>query len=100
MPRWMKSQASCITNIASATTLRPRTGMQNSGKSQIVAQQQDYKVYAREGYAHPRYQAIRNQNYSQWVGRHELIERDREVDPDLHCWDCCASVCEEQCDDL
>jgi len=38
---------------------------------------------------------IRNQNYSQWAGRHELFERERESDPDLRYWDACAFVCEE-----
>ena len=47
-----------------------------------------------------RWLKIRNQNYSHWVGRHELFERYREGDPDMHCWDSCASVCEEQYDDL
>jgi bifunctional non-homologous end joining protein LigD len=41
---------------------------------------------------------IRNQNYSQWAGRHEIFERERETDPDLHQWDQCALVCEEQHD--
>lgn len=41
---------------------------------------------------------IRNQNWP-WVGRHELFERDREADPDLH-RDSCASVSEEQYDEL
>jgi len=37
---------------------------------------------------------IRNQNYSQWVGRHELFEREREGDPDLNLWDACTLACE------
>ena len=37
---------------------------------------------------------VRNQNYSQWAGRHQLFERERESDPDLRFWDSCAFVCE------
>jgi len=37
---------------------------------------------------------IRNQNYSQWVGREELFERDRSRNPDLGVWDSCAMACE------
>lgn len=36
---------------------------------------------------------IRNQNYSQWVGREELFERERGVDPDVRLWDSCVSAC-------
>jgi bifunctional non-homologous end joining protein LigD len=37
---------------------------------------------------------IRNQNYSQWVGREELFERERGRDPDFQVWDECALACE------
>jgi bifunctional non-homologous end joining protein LigD len=37
---------------------------------------------------------IRNQNYSQWVGREELFERERGGDPDFQVWDGCALACE------
>jgi len=37
---------------------------------------------------------IRNQQYSQWAGRDELFERERETDPDT-LWDACAMVCED-----
>jgi ATP-dependent DNA ligase len=37
---------------------------------------------------------IRNQQYSQWVGRDELFERERESDPDT-LWDACTLVCED-----
>jgi bifunctional non-homologous end joining protein LigD len=37
---------------------------------------------------------IRNQEYSQWVGREELFERKRGVDPDFQLWDGCALACE------
>ena len=34
--------------------------------------------------------------YSQWEGREELFARERESDPDLHHWNQCTLVCEEQ----
>jgi hypothetical protein len=34
---------------------------------------------------HARWLKIRNQNYSQWVGREELFERERETDPKCDC---------------
>jgi hypothetical protein len=36
---------------------------------------------------------IRNGNYSQWVGREELFERERGGDPDFRGWDDCVRVC-------
>jgi bifunctional non-homologous end joining protein LigD len=36
---------------------------------------------------------IRNQRYSQWIGRQELFEREREVPPDFRVWDSCALAC-------
>jgi bifunctional non-homologous end joining protein LigD len=38
---------------------------------------------------------IRNTKYSQWEGREELFERERESDPDLSLWDDCVSACAE-----
>ena len=38
---------------------------------------------------------IRNTNYSQWEGREELFERERESDPDLKLWDGCTLACAE-----
>jgi bifunctional non-homologous end joining protein LigD len=38
---------------------------------------------------------IRNTSYSQWEGREELFERERESDPDLSLWDDCVSACAE-----
>jgi len=38
---------------------------------------------------------IRNTNYSQWEGREELFNRERETDPDFSAWDGCVRVCEE-----
>lgn len=38
---------------------------------------------------------IRNPNYSQWEGREELFERERESDPDLTLWDDCVTACAE-----
>jgi bifunctional non-homologous end joining protein LigD len=43
---------------------------------------------------HARWLKIRNQAYSQWVGREELFERERQVEPDTRLWDSCALVCE------
>ncbi len=37
---------------------------------------------------------IRNQKYSQWAGREEFFEREREVDPDASIWDSCVLACE------
>ena len=36
---------------------------------------------------------IRNRAYSQWVGREELFERERERNPDLPDWDECVRAC-------
>lgn len=36
---------------------------------------------------------IRNTNYSQWEGRQELFDRERESDPDLSLWDGCVRAC-------
>lgn len=36
---------------------------------------------------------IRNQNYSQWVGRRELFERERGGDLSFHHWNACAMAC-------
>ena len=38
---------------------------------------------------------IRNRNYSQWVGREELFERERASDPDRHHWNACALVADQ-----
>ena len=38
---------------------------------------------------------IRNTNYSEWEGRQELFERERESDPDLFLWDDCVKACAE-----
>jgi bifunctional non-homologous end joining protein LigD len=37
---------------------------------------------------------IRNRNYSQWVGREELFERERASDPELVHWNSCTSACD------
>jgi ATP dependent DNA ligase domain len=47
--------------------------------------------YLRE---HTNWLKIRNQNYSQWIGREELFERERGSDPDFQVWDGCALACE------
>lgn len=36
---------------------------------------------------------IRNRSYSQWVGREELFERERQTDPDMADWDTCVRAC-------
>ena len=41
---------------------------------------------------HASWLKIRNHDYSQWVGREELFERER--DPDFQVWDGCAFACE------
>jgi bifunctional non-homologous end joining protein LigD len=38
---------------------------------------------------------IRNTNYSQWAGREELFDRERESDADLLLWDDCVRACAE-----
>ena len=38
---------------------------------------------------------IRNRNYSQWVGREKLFERERVGDPDWHLWNACALVADQ-----
>jgi bifunctional non-homologous end joining protein LigD len=37
---------------------------------------------------------IRNTMYSQWEGRQELFDRERDSDPDLSLWDDCVKACE------
>ena len=40
---------------------------------------------------------IRNPNYSQWIGREELFERQRGSDPDVHPnWDACVEACADE----
>jgi bifunctional non-homologous end joining protein LigD len=55
-------------------------------------------------YAHGRYETerekstwykIRNRNYSQWAGRHELFERDRHREP-VPGWHSCELACLDQ----
>jgi hypothetical protein len=43
---------------------------------------------------HANWLKIRNRDYSQWVGREELFERERGSDPDLKLWNECAVACE------
>jgi bifunctional non-homologous end joining protein LigD len=38
---------------------------------------------------------IRNRNYSQWVGREKLFERERASDPNWHYWNVCASASDQ-----
>jgi ATP-dependent DNA ligase len=44
---------------------------------------------------HANWLKIRNRDYSQWVGREELVERERGGDPDVRLWDECALACVE-----
>jgi bifunctional non-homologous end joining protein LigD len=44
---------------------------------------------------HANWLKIRNRDYSQWVGREELFERERGGDPDLHHWEACVMACAE-----
>ena len=38
---------------------------------------------------------IRNRNYSQWIGREELFERERGSEFDWQGWSTCTLVCED-----
>ena len=38
---------------------------------------------------------IRNTSYSQWDGREDLFERERESDPDFSLWDECVRACSD-----
>jgi len=38
---------------------------------------------------------IRNRNYSQGVGREELFERERSIDPNWHYWNVCTSASDQ-----
>lgn len=42
---------------------------------------------------HASWLKIRNQEYSQWVGREELFERERGSDPDVRLWEACVAAC-------
>ena len=55
----------------------------------IVAKQKDDPYV--EG---TRWLKIRNIDYNQWAGRHELFERERKADPDLAFWNACTQACE------
>jgi bifunctional non-homologous end joining protein LigD len=41
---------------------------------------------------------IKNQNYSQWIGREELFDREREGDPDWRLWNVCTSASDQLID--
>jgi bifunctional non-homologous end joining protein LigD len=56
----------------------------------IVAKRK-YGPYLQE---HAEWVKIRNREYSQWVGREELFERERETHPDVDIWGGCARACE------
>ena len=40
------------------------------------------------------WQKIRNQNYSQWAGREELFDRERESSPEFQHWGDCTLACQ------
>jgi ATP-dependent DNA ligase len=42
---------------------------------------------------HANWLKIRNSNYSQWAGREELFEKERQHDPDLPNWESCVAAC-------
>ena len=42
---------------------------------------------------HATWLKIRNHDYSQWVGREELFEREGGNDPDVRFWDECVAAC-------
>lgn len=42
---------------------------------------------------HATWRKVRNQAYSQRVGREELFERERGSDPDFRVWDDCVAAC-------
>lgn len=44
---------------------------------------------------HAKWLKIRNTAYSQWEGRQEFFESDREADPDMSHWDGCVLACED-----
>ena len=44
---------------------------------------------------HATWLKIRNRNYSQWVGREELFERERSSNPDFAVWGSCVLVCDD-----
>jgi bifunctional non-homologous end joining protein LigD len=41
----------------------------------------------------PTWLKIRNTQYSQWAGREELFERERERNPDVGDWESCVRAC-------
>jgi hypothetical protein len=43
----------------------------------------------------PDWLKIRNRNYSQWIGREKLFERERKSNPDAHVrsWGSCVRAC-------
>jgi bifunctional non-homologous end joining protein LigD len=41
---------------------------------------------------------VRNRNYSQWVGREQLFERERESNPDWGFWNLCATASDQLID--
>jgi bifunctional non-homologous end joining protein LigD len=57
----------------------------------IVAKRR-FDPYLLDGSVH--WFKIRNARYSQWAGREELFERERESDPEFAVWNSCVKVCD------
>lgn len=38
---------------------------------------------------------IRNPNYSQWTGREQLFDRERDSNPDWQFWNLCTAACNQ-----
>jgi hypothetical protein len=55
----------------------------------IVAKRRDEPCLSQ----HNNWLKIGNQNYSQWVWREELFERERETDPEVRLWEGCVAAC-------
>jgi bifunctional non-homologous end joining protein LigD len=58
----------------------------------IVAKRK-YDPYLMDGSA--AWLKIRNREYSQWIGREELFQRERSSERDWENWNTCALVCEQ-----
>jgi hypothetical protein len=58
----------------------------------IVAKHQHSSYMWKENYSP--WIKIRNPQYSQWEGRHELFERERRKEP-VPGWHCCELACQE-----
>jgi hypothetical protein len=73
-----------IRSYATRTAWPASTASKASWRSKYVPYRQDHAEWLK----------IRNRDYSQWVEREELFNRERETHPDLNVWDACAMACE------